>query len=106
MQQPIKELAAEIRNGRVIAFLGAGSALACESSQGGGASGQDLARDIIKHLGEDPANFAGGLMEVSEFLEASSPSHRRALDDFVYRRLKDLRPTIGHLCCHYFLGER
>ncbi|MDR3636359.1 MAG: SIR2 family protein [Isosphaeraceae bacterium] len=102
MPDLIQELATEVSDGHVIAFLGAGSALACESGQGGGATGQDLARDIIKHLGEDPANFSGSLMEVSEFLEAASPQHRRALDDFVYRRLKDLRPTVGHLLLPLF----
>jgi hypothetical protein len=102
MPSLIKELAAEIKDGHVAAFLGAGSALACESTHGGGATGQDLARDIIKHLGEDPATFSGNLMEVSEFLEATSPQHRRSLDDFVYKRLKDLRPTIGHLLLPLF----
>jgi hypothetical protein len=98
----IKELAAEVKGGNVIAFLGAGSALACESGLGGGATSADLAKDIIKHLGEDPVNFTGSLAELSEFLEASSPQHRRALDDFIYRRLKDLRPTIGHLLLPLF----
>lgn len=102
MANLIKELAEEIKDGHVAAFLGAGSALACESGLGGGATGQDLARDIIKHLGEDPANFNGSLMEVSEFLEATSPQHRRELDDFIHRRLKDLRPTIGHILLPLF----
>lgn len=102
MHNAVKELADEIRNGHVVAFLGAGSSLACESPQGGGATGEDLARYLVEQLGEDPVNFKTSLMEVSEYLEAFKPQHRRALVEYVHGKLKDLRPTIGHLLLPLF----
>jgi hypothetical protein len=102
MDSVFSEMADEIREGNCILFLGAGSSMACESPVGGGLTGAGLAQSMIQELGEDPANFAATLQEASEYLEADSAQHRRALDEFVYRRLHDLRPTVGHLLLTVF----
>ncbi len=93
----LTEIVTEVTEGRCILLLGAGSSYACESQSGGGVTGTGLAQAIVEELGEDPANFSATLMEASEFIEAHAPQHRKALDEFVYQRLHDLRPTIGHL---------
>lgn len=102
MHYEIRELITEINQGRCVLFLGAGSTMACESPLGGGVTGEGLAQSMVKSLGEDPTNFAATLMEASEFIEAHSPQHRNALDAFIYERLHDLRPTIGHLLMTLF----
>lgn len=102
MLASLKELVPEVVAGRCILFLGSGSTIACESSSGGGVTGDGLAKEIIKAMGEDPNDFKASLMEASEYLEALSPQHRNALDDFIYSRLHDLQPTIGHLLLTLF----
>jgi len=102
VSQPIKELLPEIMEGRCILFLGSGSSANCESAAGGGLTGQGLTQELIAHLGEDASNFQTNLQEVSEFIEVSRPRHRADLDDFIYQRLRDLRPTIGHLLLTMF----
>jgi hypothetical protein len=98
----IDEIVEEISDGNCLLFLGAGSSIACESGTGGGLTGAGLSQAMIEELGEDPANFTATLQESSEYFEAYLPQHRRALDEFVYRRLHDLRPTIGHLLLTMF----
>ena len=56
----------------------------------------------IASVGSSPTNFTATLQEASEYLEAYSPQHRRAVDEFVYQRLHDLRPTVGHLLLTLF----
>lgn len=93
----------EIMQGRCILFLGAGSSANCESPSGGGLTAKGLTREMIKHLGEDAEKFpASSLTEASEFIEACMPRHRDELDTFIYQRLGDLRPTIGHLLLTMF----
>jgi len=96
-QSLLAEMSQEIVRGNCILFLGAGSSMACESPSGGGLTGLGLAQSMVQELGEDPQQFPVGLQEVSEYYEAFNPQHRRALDDFVYRRLHDLRPSLGHM---------
>jgi hypothetical protein len=98
----IEEIVEEVHQGNCILFLGAGSSMACESSSGGGLTGAGLAQSMVEELGEDPANFSATLQEASEYVEAYLPQHRRALDEFTYRRLHDLRPTLGHLLLTMF----
>jgi SIR2-like domain len=93
----LAEIAQEVVRGNCILFLGAGSSLACESQSGGGLTGLGLAQSMIEELGEDPANFNVTLQEASEFYEVCRPAHRRALNEFIYRRLHDLRPSLGHI---------
>lgn len=102
MSQPIQEMLPEIMQGRCIIFLGAGSSVSCESPYGGGLTGEGLKNAMVEYIGEDPANFPTSLREVSEFVETSRPRHRSDLDDFIYTRLRDLRPTIGHLLLTMF----
>jgi len=99
MLEAIRELLPEIKEGRCILFLGSGSTVACESPWGGGMTGKDLAEAIVKKLG---ANFPASLEEASEFLETKPPRHRSELDEFIHERLRDLRPTIGHLLLTMF----
>ncbi len=102
MTSVIAEIVDEVRQGNCILFLGSGSSIACESPGGGGLTGAGLSQAMVEELGEDPANFTATLQEASEYLEAYLPQHRRALDEFTYRRLHDLRPTIGHLLLTLF----
>jgi hypothetical protein len=97
MNSIFTELRDEIINGRCILFLGSGSTAACESPSGGGLTGEGLAQAIIRSIGEDPSNFTATLMEAGEYVEAHSPQHRTTLDNLIYSRLHDLRPTLGHL---------
>ncbi|MBN2286271.1 MAG: SIR2 family protein [Tissierellales bacterium] len=96
------ELITEINQGRCLLFLGSGSSVACESSSGGGLTGEGLSQAIVRSMGEDPSNFTATLMEASEYLEAHTPQHRNALDTFIYDRLHDLRPTVGHILTTLF----
>lgn len=96
MDTVLEELVGEVVNGRCVLFLGSGSTASCESPSGGGVTGDGLTQAIVRFLGEDPATFRTSLGEASEFLEAHSPQHRKALSDFIHQRLHDLRPTIGH----------
>jgi hypothetical protein len=95
-QSLLTEIAQEVVRGNCILFLGAGSSMACESPSGGGLTGMGLAQSMIQELGEDPTNFNATLQEASEFYEVCQPMHRRALNEFIYRRLHDLRPSLGH----------
>jgi hypothetical protein len=62
-------------------------------------TGKDLAEAIVKKLG---ATFPASLEEASEFLETKPPRHRSELDEFIRERLRDLRPTVGHLLLPMF----
>lgn len=97
MDVTMKYLIQQVVKGECVLFLGSGSSAACESPSGGGLLGDGLARAMVRFLGEDPGNFNATLMEISEYVEATHPKHRGELDKFIYDRLHDLRPTIGHL---------
>jgi hypothetical protein len=96
MDEIFEEIITEINEGRCILFLGSGSTVSCESPSGGGLTGAGLSKEMVEFLGEDTSNFSAGLMEASEFIEGYLPQHRNALDQFIYDRLHDLRPTAGH----------
>jgi hypothetical protein len=99
MLESIGELLPEINEGRCILFLGSGSTVACESPWGGGTTGKELAEAIVKKL---EGTFSASLEEASEFLETKPPRHRSGLDEFIRERLRDLRPTTGHLLLTMF----
>ena len=103
MATPFPELLPEIQAGRCILFLGSGSSVSCESPHGGGLTGNGLKKAMLVHLEQDPETFPDTtLREASEFIESRPPLHRRDLDDFIYKRLRDLRPTVAHLLLTMF----
>jgi SIR2-like domain len=87
---------------QAILFLGAGSTIACTKTDGTpGLSGFGLAQSILQELtggkgASIPKSFEPTLMEAAEYFQANHPGRRSSLDEFLQRRLRGLRPTLGH----------
>jgi hypothetical protein len=91
-----------VNAGAAVLFLGSGTTRNCRSTGSNkGATGDELAADILAELGRalnlhQPVGFTASLTEAAELFSAVHPGGRAALDEFLEKRLEDLRPTLGH----------